>query len=131
MERMVLSDVQWERIAPLLPGRATSVGVTAKNNRLFLEGVLWIARTGAPWRDLPEETFGPWWRTYIRFNRWSKKGRWDKLFEALADDLDFEYVMIDSSIVRTHQHAAGGKGGTKIRPLVVPGVGTPQKFMSR
>lgn len=129
MERAVLSDAQWSRIEGLLPGRAGSVGVTAADNRLFLEGVLWIARTGAPWRDLPAETFGPWWRTYMRFNRWAKAGRWEKIFEALANDPDFEYVMIDSTIVRTHQHAAGGKGGLKIRLLAVPGEGIPPKFM--
>lgn len=129
MDRAILSDAQWERIEGLLPGRAGSVGVTAANNRLFLEGVLWIARTGAPWRDLPEETFGPWWRTYMRFNRWAKGGRWEKIFEALSDDPDFEYVMIDSTIVRSHQHAAGGKGGLKTRRLAVPEEVTLQKSM--
>lgn len=129
MERAVLSDEQWLRIAALLPGRSNSVGVTALDNRLFMEGVLWIARTGSPWRDLPEETFGPWWRTYIRFNRWAKKGRWEKIFEALADDPDFEYVMIDSSIVRAHQHASGGKGGRRIKPLAGPVEVIPLKSM--
>jgi putative transposase len=119
MERAVLTAGQWLRIAPLLSGSSSSVGVTAFNNHLFIEAVLWIARTGAPWRDLPE-SFGPWWRTYIRFNRWAKKGKWEKIFATLSADPDFEYVMIDSSIVRTHQHASGGKGGQKIRPLVVP-----------
>jgi putative transposase len=131
MERAVLSDAQWLRIEHLLPGGANNVGVTALDNRLFLEAVLWIARTGAPWRDLPQETFGPWSRTYIRFNRWAKKARWEEIFDTLSHDPDFEYVMIDSSIVRTHQHAAGGKGGLKIRPLVAPVADILQKFMSR
>ena len=128
MERAVLTESQWLRISPLLPGNSNRVGVTAINNQLFIEAVLWIARTGSPWRDLPEP-FGPWWRTYIRFNRWAKTGRWEKIFETLADDPDFEYVMIDSTIVRAHQHASGGKGGQKIRPLVVPEGAIPQKSM--
>jgi putative transposase len=104
------------------------VGVTEINNRLFLEGVFWIAQTGAPWRDLPER-FSPWWGTYTRFNRWTKKGRWENIFEALADDPDFEYIMIDSSIVQAHQHANRAKGELEIRPLVVPEAAILQKSM--
>lgn len=78
MARQMLQDDQWYKIEPLLPGKSTDCGVTAKNNRLFLEAVLWIARTGAPWRDLPEE-FGNWHRVYVRYNRWSHKGYWDAL----------------------------------------------------
>jgi putative transposase len=114
MDRAVLSDEQWLRVEPLLPGKVGHVGVTAKDNRLFLEAVLWIARTSSPWRDLPG-AYGPWWRTYMRFNRWSKQGVWQQIFEALAVDPDFEYVMIDSTIVRAHQHAAGAKGGKTSR----------------
>ncbi len=128
MDRAVLTEAQWLKIAPLLPGSRGSVGVTALDNRLFLEGVLWIARTGSPWRDLPE-LFGPWCRTYIRFNRWGKNGVWDMIFTTLADEPDFEYVMIDSSIIRAHQHAAGGKGGQQIKPLAVPEAVIPQKYM--
>src|SRR5882757_836197 len=95
------------------------VGGTARDNRLFLEGVLWIARTGSPWRDLPEK-FGSWGNVYVRYNRWCQTGVWERIFGVLSDDPDFEYVMIDSSIVRAHPHASGGKGGLRIRPLDAP-----------
>ena len=108
MNRNVLRDDQWVRIEPLLPGKATDCGVTAKNNRLFVEAVLWIARTGAPWRDLPAE-FGHWHRVYVRYNRWSKKGIWKAVFEELSDQPDLEYLMVDGSIVRVHQHGASKK----------------------
>jgi putative transposase len=115
MDRDVLTDGQWERIEHLLPGRVGHVGGTCKNNRLFVEAVLWLARTGSPWRDL-HPRFGPWATAYVRFNRWAKTGVWERVFEALASDADFEYVMMDSTIVRAHQHAAGAKGGKTPRP---------------
>ena len=115
MIRTVLSDTQWDRIKGLVPGKESDRGVTGRNNRLFVESVLWVARTGAPWRDLPAEV-GAWNSTFRRFSRWSKAGVWESLFKALADDPDFEYVMLDSTIVRAHQHAAGAKGGLRIRP---------------
>lgn len=130
MDRDVLNDAQWLRIENLLPGRVGHVGGTARDNRLFLEGVLWIARTGSPWRDLPEK-FGSWGNVYVRYNRWCQTGVWERIFEALSDDPDFEYVMIDSSIVRAHQHASGGKGGLRIRPLDAPVADILQKSMSR
>jgi len=108
MPRMILRDDQWEQVAPLLPGKATDRGVTAKNNRLFLEAVLWIARTGAPWRDMPE-AFGHWHRVYVRYNRWSHKGHWQAIFEALSEDKDMEFLMVDGSIARVHQHGAPKK----------------------
>ena len=108
MNRNVLRDDQWLRIEPLLPGKATDCGVTAKNNRQFVEAVLWIARTGAPWRDLPAE-FGHWHRVYVRYNRWSKKGIWKAVFEELSDQPDLEYLMVDGSIVRVHQHGTSKK----------------------
>lgn len=111
--RLVLNDAQWERIAPHLPGKGTDRGVTAKDNRLFVEAVLWIVRTSSPWRDLPP-VFGRWNSTFRRFSRWSHDGVWESLFNALADDPDFEYLIIDSTIVRAHQHATGKKGGLKI-----------------
>ncbi len=128
MDRDVLTEAQWLRIQDFLPGRVGHVGGTALDNRLFLEAVLWIMRTGAPWRDLPER-FGPWWRSYIRFNRWSKTGVWERVFGALCEDPDFEYVMIDSTIVRAHQHAAGAKGGRTIKLWAVVEVVFPQKSM--
>lgn len=108
MCRKILRDDQWERIEELLPGKATDRGVTAKDNRHFVEAVLWIARTGSPWRDLPGE-FGNWHRVYVRYNRWSHKGVWTKVFEAVSDDPDLEYLMVDGSIVRVHQHGAAKK----------------------
>jgi len=112
---LVLSEGQWQRIEGLCAGKAGDPGVTGSDNRMFVEGVLWIARTGSPWRDLPP-VFGAWNSVFTRFNRWSRGGVWRRLFAALSDDSDFEYAIIDSTIVRAHQHAAGAKGGLKIRP---------------
>lgn len=114
MNRKGLTDMQWERIKNLIPGKESDCGVTGGDNRLFLDGVLWLVRTGAPWRDLPAE-FGHWNSVWRRFSRWSKKGVWESLFNALVEDPDFEYLIIDSTIVRAHQHAAGAKGGLKIK----------------
>jgi len=108
MPRMSLCDDQWERIAPLLPGKAGDPGVTARDNRLFLEAVLWILRTGSPWRDLPPE-FGPWHRVYVRYNRWSHNGHWEAIFTALAQDPDLEWLMVDGSVTRVHQQGAPEK----------------------
>lgn len=113
MIRRELSDAEWARIGPLVPGKESDPGRTGQDTRLFVDAVLWIARTGSPWRDLPDE-FGPWYSVYTRFWRWSQRGVWDSLFNTLADDPDFEFLMIDSTIVRAHQHAAGAKGGLKI-----------------
>ena len=81
-------------------------GSTGRDNRMFVEGVLWIVRTGSPWRDLPE-AFGEWNSVFRRFSRWSLKGVWWRIFEAMSDDPDFESLIVDSTIVRAHQHAAG------------------------
>jgi len=108
MTRSVLNDEQWKQIEPLLPGKDTDCGVTAKDNRTFLEAVLWIARTGSPWRDLPRE-LGHWHRVYVRYSRWAKKGVWKRVFETLADEPALEQLMIDGSIVRVHQHGASKK----------------------
>ncbi len=105
--RYELTDEQWQRIEHLLPGKEGDPGRTAKDNRLFVNAVLWIARTGAPWPDLPER-FGKYNSVFQRFNRWSKKGIWQDLFEALQEP-DLEWLMIDSTSVRAHQHAAGQK----------------------
>jgi transposase len=109
-----LSDAQWKRVAPLLPGKPGDRGRSGADNRLFLEAVLWIARTGAPWRDLPV-AFGQWNSVFQRFRRWALKGEFEKIFSTLSGDPDFEYVMIDGTIVRVHQHGAGAKGGLRIR----------------
>ncbi len=116
--RYALRDDQWERIKELLPGRQGSVGVTAKDNRLFVEAVLYRYRAGIPWRDLPER-FGHYRKIHTRFRRWAKTGVWERVFQALAEDADNEYAMIDSTIVRAHQHSAGAKGGMPTpKPLV-------------
>ena len=111
--RLMLEDHVWERMAPLLPGKISDRGRSGADNRLFVEAVLWLARAGAPWRDLPE-IFGNWNSNFVRFSRWSKAGVWDRLFTAMADEPDFEDILIDSTIVRAHQHAAGKKGGLKL-----------------
>ena len=108
MPRKLLRDDQWERIKDLLPGKVTDPGVTGKDNRLFVEAVLWIARTGSPWRDLPP-ALGNWHTTYTRFSRWSKKGVWERVVAAVSGDADLEFLFIDSTVVRAHQHAAGAK----------------------
>ena len=118
LDRLVLSDAQWARMAPLVAGRPDTRGATGRDNRLFVEAVLWIVRTGAPWRDLPD-AFGAWNSAFRRFSRWAAAGVWDRLFAAMSDDPDFEYLILDSTIVRAHLHAAGGKGGLRLRPLVV------------
>jgi putative transposase len=112
---LILNDGQWQRIETLCVGKPGDPGGTGADNRMFVEAVLWIARTGSPWRDLPA-IFGNWNSIFVRFNRWSAGGVWRRLFAALSDDPDFEYLIIDSTIVRAHQHAAGAKGGLKIRP---------------
>ncbi len=123
MRRYGLRDDQWERIEGLLPGRAGHVGVTAKDNRLFVEAVLYRYRAGIPWRDLPER-FGPWKVVQTRFGRWARSGVWERVFQHLSADADNEYAMIDSTIVRAHQHAAGArKKGVTTRPLDAAKVG--------
>lgn len=121
MVRTILRDDQWKRMKDLLPGTAKDCGVTARDNRRFVEAVLWIARTGSPWRDLPEY-FGHWHRIYVRYERWSKKGVWSRVFEALSDDQDLESIMIDGSIVRVHQHGAPQKKNKIRKRLASPEV---------
>lgn len=120
MPRHAISDHDFDRIKPLLPGQAHHPGRTARDNRLFLDAVLWIDRTGAPWRDLPEH-FGPWNSAYRRFRRWAEKGVWEKVFAALQET-DCEWVMLDSTTIRAHQHAAGQKSDRRARrPRAQPG----------
>jgi transposase len=115
-DRFVVSDAAWEKIASLLPGKASDRGVTAKDNRLFLEAVLWRVRTGLPWRDLPSD-FGKWNSVFQRFRRWVQAGVFERIFERRSGEPDFEYVLIDGTIVTAHQKASGAKGGHKIRLL--------------
>jgi len=114
LDRRILSDEQWEAIAPLCLGKIGDPGQTGGNGRLFLEGVLWIARTGSPWRDLPAE-FGAWNSVFKRFRRWVKAGAFERIFNVLSEDADFECVMVDGTIVRVHRHGQGAKGGPEVR----------------
>ena len=118
VRRYALRDDQWERIKAMLPGSADWVGVTAKDNRLFVDAVLYRYRAGIPWRDLPER-FGDFRVVHSRHRRWCETGVWERVFKALAEDADNEYAMIDATIVRAHQHASGGKGGWNHKPLAV------------
>ena len=102
-----------------MPGHAGWVGVTAKDNRTFVNGVLWVLRSGAHWKDLPPG-YGNWKSAHKRFTRWARSGIWEGVFQALLDDPDNRHVMIDSTIVRAHQQAACGKGGAKVRLWAAP-----------
>jgi len=120
MMRRELTDREWERLLPLLPSQKPRVGRPAKDHRIVINAILWILRTGAPWRDLPR-AYGSWKTVYSRFRRWQEVGIWQKLwktFQRQADaegDLDWEIHFVDSTVVRVHQHAAGAKGGRKTR----------------
>lgn len=108
--RYALRDDQWQKIAGLLPRRDETVGVTAKDNRLFVDAVLYRYRAGIPWRALPER-FGDGKHVQRRWSRWAVRGGWERVFTTLAVDANNEYAMIDSAIGRAHQHSAGAKGG--------------------
>ena len=121
VKRYELSEAQWTRIAPLLPGKTTDPGRTAADNRLFVNGVLWVLRSGAFWQHLPER-YGKWKSVHARFTRWAKNGVWEKVFAELIKARDNKYLMLDSTLVRVHQQAAGGKGGPRTRRWGVPEV---------
>ncbi len=114
VERFVISDRSWALIEPLVPGTVRDPGVTAKDTRLFLEAVLWRVRVGGPWRDLPPG-FGEWNSVFRRFRRWAQRGVFQRIFEAVSGDPDFEYVLIDGTIISVHQKASGAKGGLSIK----------------
>ena len=126
MRLYALRDDQWERIEDLLPGREGWVGVTAKDNRLFVEAVLYRYRAGIPWRDLPER-YGPRTTCYNRFVRWRRAGVWDRLMDAITEAYDGDIQMIDSTSGRAHQQAATAKRGVEIIVSVVPGAGSPPR----
>lgn len=115
--RTQLDARQWSKLARIIEAQR-GVGRRGRDDRKFMEAVLWIHRTGAPWRDLPT-AFGPWKTVYNRFDRWSRRGRWAAIFAALADDVDGEWHSVDATVNRAHQHSAGGKGGPLRKPLVV------------
>ena len=118
-----MSDVQWERIKDTLPGRLEHVGRTAADNRQFVNGVLWVLRSGARWSDLPER-YGKYNSVHMRFMRWARSGVWERIFDDLVGDKKNQYLMIDSTIVRAHQQAATSrkKGAPKTCLWGVPEV---------
>ncbi len=107
-----LSDKVWEQLRPYLPGGAGKRGRPAQDNRLFLNAVFWILRTGAPWRDLPPD-YGDWKNTHRRFCRWRDRGVWDQLLERVIEDPDFEWLMVDASHIKVHPHGTGARGGNQ------------------
>ena len=134
-ERTILTDAQWARLAALLPAEKPVTGRPAKPHRPVVEAILWVLRTGAPWRDLPKE-HGSWSTAASRFYRWRIAGIWDRVLAALqadADargDLDWLLHHLDGSVVRAHQHAAGAKGGTpRPRRSAAVGVGSALRSM--
>jgi transposase len=123
MRRHEITDDHRERIKDFLPGQHGDPGVTAEDNRTFVNAVLRIAKTGAPWRDLPER-LGNWDSVWRRFDRWAAKGAWLRVFEALQDP-DPEWLILDSPVVRAHQHAAGAvKKGAPTGRWAAPGEGS-------
>ncbi len=130
-----LTDEQWEKLRPLLPPQKPWTGRPAKDHRTVLNGILWILRTGSPWRSLPER-YGSWKTASSRFYRWHKAGIWDRLLSTLQQKadaegrLDWTLHFVDSTVVRAHQHAAGAKGGTR-NPNPSDGVvaGTARRFI--
>ena len=110
MRRHALSEEQWRRLQKVLPEQKTGPASTL-GDRLFIEAVLFRAKTGMPWRDLPER-FGPWKSVYNRFTNWAKKGHWATIFKELQLEVDETGSIVDGSVVRAHQDASGGKGGS-------------------
>jgi transposase len=114
--RHELTDEQWEKLEPLLPAQKPETGRPRKDHRQIINGILWILRTGAPWRDLPER-YGPWQTVYSRFNKWREEGLWEELFKQVQTEADeqgniqWEIHFVDSTMIRAHQHAAGAKKG--------------------
>src|SRR6476660_7578103 len=122
--RYDLTDFEWSVIEPLLPKDRR--GVKPKGNRRILNGIFWVLRAGAPWRDLPER-YGPYTTAYNRFNRWSRRGIWKRIFDTLAAKSRDSLYLIDSTIVKAHRAASGAKGGSKIRPSASVAAVVPQK----
>jgi transposase len=120
VQRFELSDEQWERLRPLLPPQKAKTGRPAVDHRQIINGILWILRTGAPWRDLPER-YGRWSTVAARFYHWRKSGLWDRIFAQVqtqadaAGRIDWRIHYVDGTVIRAHQHAAGAKGGILLR----------------
>jgi transposase len=115
MDRFCLTDAQWAKMEPHCLGKPTDPGRTGGNNRLFVEAVLWIARTGSPWRDLPP-MFGKWNTVFKRYRDWVDADVFVRLFDAVCDEPDMECAMVDGTIVKVHRHGQGAKGGLRARP---------------
>jgi transposase len=115
--RYDLTEFEWSVIQPLLPNKPR--GVPRADDRRVLNGIFWVLRTGAPWRDLPER-YGPYTTCYNRLNRWRKAGHWDRLMDAITEAYDGDIQMIDSSVVRVHQHAANVKKATQFIVWAAP-----------
>ncbi len=113
VSRYELSCAQWERIKDIIPGKIGDRGRTGFDNRTFINGVLWVLRSGARWSDLPER-YGKYKTVHKRFTRWSHKGVWEALFHVLIEDNHNQYLMIDSTIVRAHDQAATLKKKTRL-----------------
>ena len=114
MTRLCLTDCQWSLIEPLCLGKRSDPGRSGIDNRMFIEGILWIARTGSPWRDLPPE-FGKWNTVFRRYRDWVKADVFVRIFAALSEEPDMEYACVDATIIKVHRHGHGAKGGLKIR----------------
>ena len=112
-----LTERQWKRLMPLLPAQKPKTGRPSKEHSTTINGILWILRTGAPWRDLPER-YGEWQTVAGRFYRWRRSGIWQKILQSLQQQadalgqLDWEVHYVDGSVIRAHQHAAGAKRGS-------------------
>ena len=119
MDRFVLTDAQWAKMEMYCRGKPSDPGRSGADNRLFVEAVLWIARTGSPWRDLPL-FFGNWNSVFKRYRDWVRADVFKRLFDAVSQDPDMEYAMVDATIVKVHRHGQGAKGGLKIRPSAAP-----------
>lgn len=124
--RHALTTEQWAQIAPLLPPEVGRAARPAKPNRLMVEAMVWILRTGAPWRDLPKH-FGPWKSVYTRLRRWTQRGIWARVLEELSKQQDRESYLMDATIVRAHQDATGAKKGDR-KPSVTPEEARRQRF---
>ena len=125
MDRRILSDEQWERIAPLLPGKDGDPGRSGRDNREFVEAVLWMSRTGAPWRDLPAG-LGRWNSVYQRFRRWSGKDVFRQLLQTLSCENTVSEAQMDGTHVRVHQHGSGALKKTDNSRSVGPKANRPR-----
>src|SRR4030088_1364251 len=130
MDRYVLSDAQWAKMQPHCLGKKSDPGRSGEDNRRFIEAVLWIARNGSPWRDLPP-LFGPWNTVFKRYRDWVKGDVFKRLFDAASDQPDMEYAMVDATIVKVPRHGQCAKGGLGARPSAVPrGASRPKSWPS-